>query len=217
VELLLLRIAAVFVAIAIVHQMAGQDLGKREERKGEFAAALENGALRIGIDCSDAKPCNVRFGNTVHTIKTPGSVKPSGQASALVFIYVTSSGDLAAGSTINLTCEKCRYMRGITQFPADSLPLFTWGIVKGAFERTGTDFRAELSTKNVTAGQGIMTIDNSGTTMVSLDPALVSLHVLTAPKSSNSACTAGEFSFDDQYYYVCVSTNRWNRAALSNF
>jgi len=38
---------------------------------------------------------------------------------------------------------------------------------------------------------------------------------LTTPASSTAGCTAGDFTDDADYHYVCVAANVWKRAALS--
>ncbi len=40
---------------------------------------------------------------------------------------------------------------------------------------------------------------------------------LVTPKSSSSPCVAGTHVADANYDYVCVATNKWKRAALSDF
>jgi hypothetical protein len=40
---------------------------------------------------------------------------------------------------------------------------------------------------------------------------------LTTPASSRAACTAGQFTDDANYHYVCTATNTWKRVALSTF
>ena len=47
-----------------------------------------------------------------------------------------------------------------------------------------------------------------------LTTAIVALHT---PASSNEACTTGQFADDTNFHYVCVSTNKWKRVALSSF
>jgi hypothetical protein len=213
-----LRIGALVVGIVVAGQSSGQAPERREDRRGEFGATLENGTLRVGIDCSDARPCNVRFGSVVHAVKSAARVKPVAKTSGPVFIYVDPSGELVAGSPVSLQCEGCRYAKGVTQFPASSIPLFSWTIVQGAFQAAGgSDFRASLATTNVVAGAGITVADNAGTAAVAIDPTVVSERVVVPPKSSSSACTSGQFSFDADYYYVCVVANKWKRFALSNF
>lgn len=217
-SLSLLTIAAAFLAFSAALPIFAQAQPGRDERRGELGATVQGGVLRVGAGCSEAHPCNVRFGNTVHTVKTAASVKVSGAESGLVFVYVNASGDLTAGSKINLQCEGCSYERGVTQFPATSIPLFTWTVLKRPANSTEImDYRADLSSKNIKSGPGIMTTENEGTTTIALDPTLVSLHAATPPRTSTSSCSTGEFSFDGDYYYVCVATNKWKRAALSSF
>lgn len=40
---------------------------------------------------------------------------------------------------------------------------------------------------------------------------------LHTPASSSEACTAGQFSDDANFHYVCTATNTWKRVALSSF
>ncbi|TCS23790.1 hypothetical protein [Acidomonas methanolica] len=40
---------------------------------------------------------------------------------------------------------------------------------------------------------------------------------LTTPSSSSAPCTAGQFTDDSNYHYVCVAANTWKRVALSSF
>jgi hypothetical protein len=213
-----LRFGALVVIIATASQISAQAPERREDRGGEFGAGIEDGMLRVGLDCSNARPCNVRFGSVVHAVKVGARVKPLGKTSGPVFIYIDPSGDLVAGSPVNLQCEGCRYARGVSQFPASSIPLFSWAVVQGAFDpRSGADFRTTLATTNVSAGSGVTVADNAGTATVAIDPSIVSTRVITPPKSSSSACTSGQFSFDADYYYLCVASNQWKRFALSNF
>jgi hypothetical protein len=205
------------LAFAVAGPLIAQPPARPETAREEFVAAVENGALRVATDCSETRPCKARFGSVVRLIKTAGTVKVAGQASGQILLYVDASGALIAGSTLNLTCEGCKYARGATQFPSDAIPLFTWTVVKGVLAQNGTDFRTEFATKPIASGPGILTTDDEGKTTVAVDPTLVGLHVLVPPKTSESKCTAGEFSFDSDYYYVCVAPNKWKRLALSNF
>jgi hypothetical protein len=117
-----------------------------------------------------------------------------------------------------LTCNGCTYAPGITSFPNNSLPLFTWTLTYGSFDAAGgTDFRAFLSRKNIQSGTGILITETAGVTTVAADPSLLSVRVLTPPASSTTACSAGQFSFDSSYYYLCTGANTWKRVALSSF
>ncbi|MDE1155884.1 MAG: hypothetical protein PW735_09160 [Acidobacteriaceae bacterium] len=40
---------------------------------------------------------------------------------------------------------------------------------------------------------------------------------LTTPASSSASCSAGDFTDDANFHYVCVATNTWKRVALSSF
>jgi hypothetical protein len=125
---------------------------------------------------------------------------------------------LTAASKVLLECQRCSYAPGVTQFPPDSIPLFTWTIVGGVFTEAGhSDFRALFSTKRIVGGSGILMLENGGAATVSVDPTLVPMHILSTPKMSHENCTTGEFSFDNDYYYVCVAANTWKRLPLSSF
>lgn len=185
---------------------------------GDFATTLSGATLTIGAGCSSATPCNVRIGNTTYSFSFPGSVSITGSASGLVFIYIDGGGNLTAGSVASLTCSGCTYAAGVTAFPANSIPLFTWTSTGGSFNTGGgTDFRAMISTTNVLGGSGVIVSQNAGTATVSIDPTLVSLHVITPPATSSAACTAGQFSYNTTYYYICVAANTWMRLALQSF
>jgi hypothetical protein len=61
---------------------------------------------------------------------------------------------------------------------------------------------------NVTAAQRIKSTFSTG-------PGFQ--EVLYTPASSSAACTAGQFTDDANYHYVCTATNTWKRVALSTF
>jgi len=188
------------------------------EHFSPFSANVAEGILTVGGDCSESSPCNARFGNTVHTFKTAATIKPVGTTSGLVFVYLDRSGGLIAGSKSNLTCQNCLYRANITQFPTDSIPLYTWTLVAGKFDpNSKADFRAVLSTTSLIAGNGIEISESAGTATVGVDTTLIPIRVLDVPKSSQAPCSAGQFSFDANYYYVCVAPSKWKRVALQDF
>lgn len=185
---------------------------------GDFAPALSNGALTIGANCSGATPCNVRVGSAVYRFTNPASVTASGSTSGMAFGYIDGSGNLAVGGIPALTCNGCTYVPGVTSFPSGSIPLFTWTLTYGRFDvGGGTDFRAFLARKNLQSGAGILITEAAGVSAIAVDPSLISLRVLTPPTSSSGSCSAGQFSFDSNYYYLCIGANTWKRAALSSF
>ncbi|MBV9300566.1 MAG: hypothetical protein JOY62_01030 [Acidobacteriaceae bacterium] len=184
---------------------------------GDFAPLLTGGSLTVGAGCSSSSPCNVRLGNTVHTFKNPAIVTPSGSNTGLVLVYIDNSGNLTAGSSTGLACNGCTYAPRVTAFPPDSIPLFNWTLTGGAFDaQGGTDFRALLSSKNVTSGTGILMSQSGGTSTIAVDPTVVGTQV-PPPATSSDACSAGQFSFDTSYYYICTATNTWKRVALASF
>ena len=196
----------------------GQSGSNSETRAAEFSAALVNGTLKVGTDCSERTPCNVRSGNLVHSFNKAAAIRPSGSTSGPVLVYIDNSGNLTAGSKVDLTCEGCLYTPGATQFPPDSIPLFRCTVAAGAFQATScTDLRAMFSTTGIVSGTGVLITDKPGSATVSIDPTLVSLHVLEVPKISHDHCSTGQFSFDNDYYYVCIAANTWKRFALSGF
>lgn len=54
-------------------------------------------------------------------------------------------------------------------------------------------------------------------TFANLVRATLYQETLTTPASSSAACTAGQFTDDANYHYVCTATNTWKRVALSTF
>lgn len=185
---------------------------------GDFAPTLSNGTLTIGANCSSATPCNVRVGGIVYRFTNPATVTTMGSTSGMIFGYVDGSGTLTVGGIPALSCTGCTYASGMTAFPAGSIPLFTWTLTYGSFDANGgTDFRAFLASKNLQSGAGILITEAAGVSSIAVDPSLVSLRVLTAPATSSSSCSVGQFSFDSNYYYLCIGANTWKRVALSSF
>ena len=39
----------------------------------------------------------------------------------------------------------------------------------------------------------------------------------SAPISANSLGTAGDIAFDNQFFYICITTNTWIRTALASW
>jgi hypothetical protein len=185
---------------------------------GDLQATRTSGnMLTIGANCSAVTPCNVRFGSTVFSITSGATATVSGSNTGMLLVYVASSGMLTVGGNLSVACNGCSVQYGVTSFPADSVPVATWSVSNGALDATGgTDFRAVLGTKNLIAGPGILASDANGNAVISADTTLVGLHV-TVPQTSGAACQAGAWSYDSNYFYVCVGTNTWRRSALSSW
>jgi hypothetical protein len=185
---------------------------------GDFAVTLTNSTtLAIGANCSFTKPCQVRFGALVYSFGT-GATATISAGSGLALVYVSSAGVLTVGSNVTASCSSgCTALSGVTAFPADAIPVFTWSATNGTWDTSGgADQRAFLSSKSVTAGTGITTTEISGKTQLSADTTVIGLRV-AAPATSSAACTAGSWATDGSFFYLCTGSNVWGRAALSTF
>jgi len=184
----------------------------------DLAASLSApNVLAIGAGCSAVAPCNVRFGSTVHSF-TSSSTATINAGSGTAFLYLDSNGNLTVGHSMTVACSSgCAAVSGISAFPSNSVPLFTWSATNGAWNAAGgTDLRAFQSTTIVAAGTGLVGTTTNGSTTISVDPTVVGLWV-AVPATSSSACTPGTWSADTSYYYVCIATNSWKRAALTTW
>lgn len=185
---------------------------------GDFAVIRSSGTtLAIGANCSTSTPCIARFGSLAYTFGSGAAVNIS-SGSGLALIYISSTGILTVGHNVTANCGSgCVAQSGVTAFPADAIPLFTWSATNGSWDANGgADQRAFLSAKGVTAGVGITSTEISGKTQLSADTAVIGLRT-AAPATSSTACVTGSWATDGSYFYLCTSTNVWRRAALSSF
>jgi hypothetical protein len=185
---------------------------------GDFAVTRTSATvLTIGANCSVTTPCTVRFGSLVYSFASVGSVTVSA-GTGLAYIYVSSAGALTIGHNITANCTAgCIALSGVTSFPADAIPLFTWSASSGTWDAAGAvDQRALLSSKSIVASTGLTSTESSGKTVVAVDTTVVSLRT-GVPGTSNAACAAGSWALDSSFYYVCVSLNSWRRAPISTW
>ncbi len=178
---------------------------------------LNSTTLGVGLNCAAALPCVVRFGNKSTSFINGATITLGGTGTGVAFLYITAQGNLIVGHNLSaVTCSSgCTEQSGVTSFPADALPIATWTATNGAWDTTGgTDFRGYLSTKNVAAGTGLLATDVNGVTTVSADGTILGFRV-AVPGTAATACTQGSWAVDASFYYVCVSTNTWRRAATS--
>lgn len=183
----------------------------------DFLVTSSGSVLTIGVNCSVTTPCNVGFGNNVYSIAGSATATLT-SGTGVAYIYVSSAGALTVGHAMTLTCSSgCTAQSGVTAFPVNSIPLFTWTASGGTWNSNGgLDRRSFLSTKTITTGVGLIGSDVGGQAIVSIDTSLVGLQA-AAPAASSSVCTAGSWAKDANFYYVCVSANTWKRAALSSW
>jgi len=182
----------------------------------DFQVTTNGAVMAIGPSCAAATPCNVRFGDNVYSIAGSATATISG-GTGVAYIYVSHSGVVTVGHSMTLTCVGCTSQSGVTAFPTDSVPLFTWTATNGVWNANGgVDRRAFLSTKTVSAGLGLISTDVGGETLLQVNSAQVGL-LTSAPASSSSSCAPGSWATDSNYFYVCTSTNIWMRIPLTAF
>jgi hypothetical protein len=185
---------------------------------GDFAVTRTSATtLAIGAGCSTSTPCSARFGSLVYSFGG-GATATISAGSGIAFIYVSSAGALTVGHNVTASCGSgCAAQSGITAFPTDAIPLFTWSATGGSWDANGgADQRAFLSSKSVSAGVGITSAEVSGKTQLSADTSVIGLRTST-PGTSSTACITGSWATDGSFFYLCTSTNVWRRAALSSF
>ena len=165
---------------------------------GDFAVVITSPAtLSIGGNCSASTPCNVRFGTQVYSITAAASVAVSGGSSGMAYIYVDPTGRLTAGSTMTITCGgSCVAAPGVTGFPINSMPLYTWTAANAIWDSNGgIDLRGWLSSNPILGGAGIATVAAAGQTTVSVDSAVVPTYLtgsatLGFPQIPAATCSA---------------------------
>lgn len=172
--------------------------------------------LTIGGSCASAQPCKARFGNTEYSVLQPATATITAGTGA-AYIYLLPDGSVNVGSNVTIACSQCNAVSGVTAFPASSIPLAVWLASGGIWTSVGSlDVRAFQSTAVVVPQTGLTSSSVPGQTLLGIDTTIIGLKV-PVPALSSSTCTAGSWSTDGSYYYLCVSTNTWMRAALSSF
>jgi hypothetical protein len=208
-----------------------------------MAVSAGNTAMTIGAMCSALSPCNVRVGTTVYAFASAVTATlKAGTGTA--FVYVDTSGNLTVGHNFgagNLTCSgACVALNGITAFPADSIPIWTWSAISGDWNANGgTDQRAFLSQKVVTCGTNLQCVNSGSRLTINAPlPSTVAYtgqsntwsagtqdfhaaaHTLPSKNGLTSAlpstCTVGEeyFATDaaaGQNKYLCTAANIWTQ------
>jgi hypothetical protein len=148
--------------------------GGMASQLGDFLVTSTSGnTLTIGSNCSSSAPCNVRVGSTVYSV-TQGATITLNSGTGQAYIYIDFSGNLTVGHNLTLTCSAgCVALSGITSFPVNAIPLFTWSAANGVWSSSGADRRAFLSANSLAAGPGIITIQSGSLTQIAVDSAVV--------------------------------------------
>lgn len=177
--------------------------------------------LTYGTGCSASTPCNVRFNQTVYSFTAGGTVDLSGASQrGTAFAYITPAGKLTIGSNLSIKCSNCSAVAGVTGFPPNAIPLWSWTALSsaGAWDPAGgVDRRSFLSTKVINAGLGIVVTESPGETQLAVDTAAIQPILQSTPPSSSAKCNPGTIWSDSTYIYVCVAPGTIKRAALSTF
>jgi len=165
---------------------------------GDFAVVLTSPAtLSIGGNCSSSTPCNVRFGTQVYGVTAAADVALGG-GNGIAYIYVDATGRLTVGSTMTITCGgSCVAVPGVTGFPINSMPLYTWTAANAVWDSNGgVDLRGWLSANPVLGGAGIATVIAAGQTTVSVDGAVVPTYLTASATLSFPPIPAATCSSD---------------------
>ena len=173
--------------------------------------------LSVGDGCAAATPCNVRFGSLLLSF-TQNATATISAGTGTAYFYVSANGVLTVGHSMTVSCVGCVAQSGISAFPTDAIPLFTWTATttSGAWDTQGSDARAFLAAKNITVTSGLTSLEGSGQTILGVDPTVIGFLVAT-PSSSSAGCSAGSWSFDSSFFYVCVAANTWRRMGISTW
>ncbi len=153
--------------------------------------------LRIGGNCSTAAPCSVRVGKQTHSF-TSGATVTLTSGTGTAYFYVDVNGQLTVGHNLALTCSGCKAVGGVTGFPPNALPLFTWLAKNSTWYAGGpTDYRAFRGSQNLTAGTGITAANSGSTMLVAVDTAVVPTYLtasatLSFPSIGASTCAADQ-------------------------
>jgi len=167
---------------------------------GDLAAVRTSSTvLSIGAGCAPAAPCNVRFGYQVFSITNSATATLSGSATGEAFVYVNGSGILTVGHNLTVACSAgCTQQTGITAFPANILPIYTWTATTGTWDTTGgRDQRAFMSAKTLAGGQGIIVTEAPGQSTLAVDNGLIPTYLMNAvtlnfPSISAATCAADQ-------------------------
>jgi len=151
--------------------------------------------LTVGANCSTPTPCNVRVGAVVYSVTGSATVTLT-SGTGVAYIYSDYAGNLTVGHNLTLSCSAgCTAVSGITAFPVNSIPLFTWAATSNTWDPTGVDRRAFLSAKTLGAGAGIVTVEAGSQTQVAVDSATVPTY-LTATATLDFPSIAAESCSD---------------------
>ena len=162
---------------------SGEDGAAMASQLGDFAVVRTSATvLSIGANCSSALPCNVRFGYQVYSITNSATATLSGSGTGTAYVYVNGAGNIIVGHNLTVACSLyCTQQTGVTAFPANVIPIFTWTATNGAWNADGgRDQRALLSAKTLAGGLGIIVTDGPGQSSVTVDTGAIPTYLTNA-------------------------------------
>ena len=148
--------------------------------------------------------------NPVLALREPGVETDTAKIKIGDGVTAWASLPYAAGGTVNLSAPG---------------PIGATTPSTGAFTTvTASSFDTSAPATGETGEIGLAEDPANGTNTITLKApsALAADVVLTlpagaVPASATTACTAGQWWFASGYWYVCVATNTWQRAALATW
>ena len=163
------------------------------------AVRTSSTVLSIGGGCAPTSPCNVRFGYLVYSITNSATATVSGSGIGTAYVYVNSSGTLMVGHNLTVACSAgCTQQSGITSFPQNVLPVYTWTATNGTWDSTGgRDQRAFLDFKVMANGPGIIVTEAPGQTTLTVDNGAIPTYLMNSatlnfPSIATDACAADQ-------------------------
>ena len=162
------------------------------------ATRTSSTVLTIGAGCAPTSPCNVRFGYQLYSITNSATATLSGSGTGTAYIYVTNSGILTVGHNLTVTCSAgCTQQPGITAFPPNVLPVYTWTASNGTWNNPGgTDERAFLSAKTLANGIGIILTETPGQSYLAVDNGVIPTYLMNSATLNYPSIAAGACAAD---------------------
>jgi hypothetical protein len=149
--------------------------------------------LSIATGCTPTSPCNVRFGYQVYNITNSATATIGGTGTGAAYVYVNGSGALMVGHNLTVACSAgCTQQAGITSFPSNTLPIYTWTATAGTWDGTGgRDQRAFMSAKTLTAGQGIVVNEAPGQSTLTVDIGVIPIYLTSSVTLNFASISTG--------------------------
>jgi hypothetical protein len=162
------------------------------------ATRTSSTVLTIGAGCAPTSPCNVRFGYQLYSITNSATATLSGSGTGTAYIYVNTSGILTVGNNLTVTCSAgCTQQSGITAFPPNVLPVYTWTASNGTWNNPGgTDQRAFLSAKTLANGIGIILTESPAQSYLAVDNSVIPTYLMNSATLNFPSIAAGACAVD---------------------